>query len=274
MTSEDHLIRLGLGKNEAKALAALSALGPSGATDVHRQAGIPRNKAYEALEGLARMGLVEVQNGYPILYRPASAKAIVGTLTESYGKEAREALLALEKQEEMSESEDRGSPIASAWMVRGELGVKRRLAEIVADAETDIFGITSYPPKYFLSAKTTLKAAMKRGVYVRAVCMIRPTDDMSAPSREDSAVIEFRTPKASQTMKMKFQPFDDKLVGGFAGVPGYGGMVIVDESLAYDIVDDGKDPKKAAGIVFRVPGIPNLQKATVERILALYTRKL
>jgi hypothetical protein len=115
---------------------------------------------------------------------------------------------------------------------------------------------------------------MKRGVNVRAVCMIRPTDDVATISREDGSVIEFRAPKASQTMKIKLQPFDDKLVGGFAGIPGYGGMVIVDDSLAYDIVDDGKDPKRAAGIVFRAPGIPSLQKATVERILALYTRKL
>jgi sugar-specific transcriptional regulator TrmB len=274
MASEEHLERLGLGKNEAKALSALSALGPSGASDVHKQAGIPRNKAYEALESLGQKGLVEVQNGYPILYRPASAKAIVDTLTENYGKEAREALMSLEKQEEMAEPEDRRSPIASAWMVRGELGIKRRLAEIVADAETDVFGITSYPPKYFLSAKTTLKAAAKRGVNVRMVCMIRPTDDVGVISRENSAIIEFRAPKALQTMKVKLQPFDDKLVGGFAGIPGYGGMVIIDELLAYDIVDDGKDPKRAAGIVFKAPGIPNLQKATVERILALYTRKL
>ncbi len=35
-----------------------------------------------------------------------------------------------------------------------------------------------------------------------------------------------------------------------------------------------KDPKKTAGIIFKAPGIPAIQKATVERILALYTRKL
>ncbi len=274
MASEGHLIRLGLGLNEAKALAALTALGPSGASDVHNQAGIPRNKAYEALESLARRGLVEVQNGHPILYRPASAKAIIETLTDEYGREAREALLALEKQEELSAGDDGDSSIASAWMVRGEQGIKRRLAELLADSKTDVFGITSYPPKYFLSVKTALKAAKKRGVNVRAVCMIRPTDDVGRISREDSAVIEFRTVKSPRTMEVKLQPFDDKLVGGFAGVPGYGGMVIVDDSLAYDIVDDGRDMKKAAGIVFKAPGIPNLQKATVERILALYTRTL
>ncbi len=274
MSSAEHLVRLGLNLNEAKALAALAALGPAGASDVHRHSGIPRNKAYEALDSLARRGLVEVQNGYPVLYRPASAKAVIESLTESYGKEAREALLTLEKQEEQVESEGGGGPIASAWMVRGEQGIKRRLAELVTDAKTDLFGITSYPPKYFLSAKTALKAAMKRGVSVRAVCMIRPTDDVEGISRDDSSVIEFRTVKTSPTLKLKLQPFDDKLVGGFAGVPGNGGMVIIDDSLAYDIVDDGTDSKRAAGIVFRAPGIPTLQKTTVERILSLYTRKL
>ncbi len=274
MTTEEHLVRLGLNKNEAKALTALTVLGPAGASDVHRQAGIPRNKAYEVLESLAGRGLVEIQNGYPLLYRPVSARSIVEILTENFGREAREALSALERQEELTEADDSKGPIASAWMVKGEQGIKRRLAELVTDSKTDVFGITSYPPKYFLSAKTTLKAASKRGVDVRMVCMIRPSDDQEGVSRDDSAVVEFRTVKASPTLKVRLQPFDDKLVGGFAGVPGYGGMVIVDESLAYDIVDDGTDPKKAAGIVFKAPGIPTLQKATVERILSLYTRKL
>jgi hypothetical protein len=49
--------------------------------------------------------------------------------------------------------------------------------------------------------------------------------------------------------------------------------VIIDESLAFDIVDDGKDPRSIAGIVIKAPGIPRIQKATVERILGLYTRK-
>ena len=55
---------------------------------------------------------------------------------------------------------------------------------------------------------------------------------------------------------------------------GHGGMFIIDEFTAFDIVDDGKDPKKVTGIVFRAPGIPRIQKATVERIIGLYTRKI
>jgi sugar-specific transcriptional regulator TrmB len=274
MASMDHLVRLGLNKNEAKALDALASLGPAGASDVHKHAGIPRNKAYEVLEGLASRGMVEVQNGYPTLYRPARARAIIESLTENYGKEAKEALLALEKQEELSKDELDSDGGPSIWMVKDEQGVKRRMAELLSDAKSDIFCISGYPPKYLISARTALKAAAKRGVVTRAICMLRPTLDLDGVSREDSSVIEFRTVKASQTLRVKIQPFDEKLVSGFAGMSGVGGMVIIDESLAYDIVDDGTDPKKAAGIVFKAPGIPRIQKATVERILALYTRKL
>jgi hypothetical protein len=93
-------------------------------------------------------------------------------------------------------------------------------------------------------------------------------------SADDSGVIEFRTVKASQTLKVRIQPCDEAIVGAFAGMSGFGGMVRIDESVAFDIVDDGRDPKRATGIIFKAPGIPRIQKATAERVLALYTRKL
>jgi hypothetical protein len=51
-------------------------------------------------------------------------------------------------------------------------------------------------------------------------------------------------------------------------------MVIVNHTLAFDIIDDRSDPKKVSGTILKVPGIPRIQNATVERILALYTRRL
>jgi hypothetical protein len=159
-------------------------------------------------------------------------------------------------------------------MVRGEQGVKRRLAELIYAAKSDIFSIGGYPPKYQLAVKTALKAATKRGVTQRSVCMIRPMLSMGEITNEEASVIEYRTIKALSTLKTKILPYDEKILGGFRGTSGFGGMVIVDESIAFDIVDDGKDPRKIAGILFRAPGIPRIQKATAERILALYTRKL
>ncbi len=276
MTSTEHLIRLGLNGNEAKALDALIALGPSGAADVHRHTGMPRNKAYESLERLSSRGIVEVQPGRPMLYRASEARLVIDNLVESYGREAKEALTALEERQDsgpLGSAEPEGVE-SYAWMVKGERAVKRRLAELIYEAKRDIFGIGGYPPKYLLAAKTALKAASKRGVVVRPVSMIRPTQDVGSLPRDDKSVIEFRTVKSLPTLRLRIQPFDEPIINGFVNMSGEGSMVIVDETMAFDIIDEGIDPERVAGVLMKVPGIPRVQKATVERILALYTRKL
>lgn len=275
MTSTEHLIRLGLNSNEAKALDTLIALGPSGAADVHRYSGMPRNKAYESLERLARRGIVEVQAGRPVLYRASGARLVIDNLVESYGRDAREALAALEERQESGaegSTEPQGEK-AYAWMVRGEQAVKRRLAELIFESKSEVFGIGGYPPKYFLSTKTALKAASKRGVNVRPVSMIKPAQDFDV-SNEDKSVIEFRTVKSSPTLRAKIQPFDERIIESFANMSGSGSMVIVDDTLAFDIIDEGGSPKDASAVLMKVPGIPRIQRASVERILALYTRRL
>jgi sugar-specific transcriptional regulator TrmB len=154
----------------------------------HKHYGMPRNKAYESLERLLRRGMVEIQQGRPTLYRAMGAKAIINSLLEDYSKEATEALGVLEKMQEDAKEEGEYSIMnASAWMVRGELGVKRRLAELIYGAKEDIFAIGGYPPKYLLAVKTALKAATKRGVKIRPISMIRPSEDAKVSS-DDSSV--------------------------------------------------------------------------------------
>jgi sugar-specific transcriptional regulator TrmB len=275
MSSSEHLVRLGLNKNDAKALEALIALGPSGASDVHKYAEIPRNKAYESLERLVAKGMAEVQNGRPTLYRAIGAKTIIDHLVDGYADQARQALGVLQKkQDEASWDDDSGDAgTTSAWVVRGEQGVKRRLAELVYEARSDVFAIGGYPPKYPLAVKSALKAAAARGVRIKVVSMVSPMEDIEVSSG-DRSVIEFRTVKTSPTLKMKLEPYDEKIVGTFAGMGGVGGMVVIDETTAFDIVDSGTDPKKVAGIVIKAQGVPSIQKSTAERIVGLYTRKL
>ncbi len=83
MSSIDHLMGLGLNKNEAKALDALISLGPTGASDVHKYSGMPRNKVYESLERLTRCGMVDIQQGRPMLYRAMGVKALINNLPQS-----------------------------------------------------------------------------------------------------------------------------------------------------------------------------------------------
>ncbi|MDG6915877.1 MAG: hypothetical protein JRM90_07915, partial [Nitrososphaerota archaeon] len=217
-------------------------------------------------------GTVEVQNGRPTLYKAIGVKTIIDHLVEGYGSDAKEALSVLERKQEaaLEDGEEGGT---SAWVVRGEQGVKRRLAELVYGAKSDIFVIGGYPPKYPLAVKTALKAAAARGIRTRVVSMVSPMEDVEA-SPDDRTVIEFRTIKMSPTLKMKLLPYDEKIVGTFAGMSGSGGMVVVDERTAFDIVDAGSDQKKATGIVITAPGVPSIQKATAERIVGLYTRKV
>lgn len=276
-SSIEHLARLGLNTNEAKALDALIALGPVGASDVHRYADIPRNKAYESLERLAERGIVEVQKGRPTLYRAIGAKGVIDHLLESYQKEASQALNVLEQKEEEAQEdvEEINGSEAYAWMVRGELGAKRRLAELIYSAKSDFFAIGAYPPKYLLAVRSALKAASKRGVNVRPVCIVRPTLSLSDLSIEDDkTIIEYRTIKSLQTIESRMQPYDEKIMMGFRGTAGVGGMMIIDEEIAFDILDPGKDPRKVSGLLIKAPGIPRIQKATAQRILTLYTRKL
>jgi sugar-specific transcriptional regulator TrmB len=277
-SSVEHLAKLGLNTNEAKALDALIALGPVGASDVHRFAEIPRNKAYESLEKLAARGIVEVQKGRPTLYRAIGAKGVIDHLLENYEREAKQALNLLEeKQEEQAreDSDEINSSEAYAWMVRGEQGVKRRLAELIYSAKSDFFAIGGYPPKYILGVKTALKAASQRGVRVRVVSMVRPTLTLSDLSAEDErSIVEYRTIKSLQTLQSKLQPHDEKIMMGFRGTSGVGGMVIIDEEVAFDILDPGKDPRRVSGLLIKAPGIPRIQKATAERIVTLYTRKI
>ncbi len=277
-SSVEHLAKLGLNTNEAKALDALIALGPVGASDVHRFAEIPRNKAYESLEKLAARGIVEVQKGRPTLYRAIGAKGVIDHLLETYEKEAKQALTVLEKKQEeqaREDSEEIDGSEAYAWMVHGEQGVHRRLAELIYSAKSDFFAIGGYPPTYLLAAKTALKAASRRGVKVRPVCMIRPTLSLSDLSPEDErSIIEYRTIKAIPTLQSRMQPHDEKIMMGFRGTSGLGAMVIIDEEVAFDILDPGKDPRRVSGLLIKAPGIPRIQKATAERILTLYTRKI
>jgi sugar-specific transcriptional regulator TrmB len=274
LSAVDYLVNLGLNRNEAKAFDALISIGPSGASDVHKSSDMPRNKAYEALERLAARGMIEVQQGRPTLYRVVDAKAVIKHLIEEYSTGATKAIDFFErKQEQLKADAESELDNTSAWMVRGEVGVKRRLAELIYDAKKDIFAIGGFPPKYPMAVKSAIKAAIKRNVNVRIVSMTRPLEDVQV-SPEEKSIVEFRAVNMNPKILQKIDTYDQKLIEGYRSISGYGGMVIIDESTAFDIVDEGKDAKKVVGILFRAPGVPRIQKATVERIIGIFTRKI
>lgn len=263
------LIKLGLNANEAKIIEALTFLGPSGAFDIHNYSGVPRNKVYEILEKFARKGYVEIQPGRPMLYRISNPDAIVSNLVEEYRKAGDEVKSALK--ELQAENEDHDA--AYAWVVKGREAARRKLADLIYSAKEDIFMIGGFPSQYLSHVISSLKAAKERGVATRAVCMVRPMESNS-PDIDSAGIIEYRTIRDFSKGNVEFDRKDMEIMSGFRDTAGYGGVAIIDESAAFNIVDEGKFPEKVTGILIKAPGAPRIQKGTIERILSLYTRKL
>lgn len=265
----NNLMKLGLNSNEAKIMDALLNLGPSGASDLHSYSGVPRNKIYEILDRFSERGMVELQPGRPLLYRVANPDTFIADLVDNYkaaGEEIKGKLNELRMRREDTDS-------AYAWVVKGREAAKRRLADLIYSAEKDIFWIGGFPSEYIASVTSALKAAKQRGINTRPVCMVRPMET----GRKDivkNGVVEFRTIRDFSKGDIEFDRRDMEIMGGFRDTAGYGGVAIIDESMAFNIVDEGKFPDKVTGILIKAPGAPRIQKGTIERILSLYTRKL
>lgn len=266
----ESMMRLGMNQNEARILETLFSNGPLGATDINRHSGVPRNKIYEILDRLSREGVVEVQPGRPILYRAAEPRSVVESMVEKYrkaGEEVKEALAVLQSAQ-INETD----PAAYAWVVRGREAAKRKLAELVFGAAESIFIVGGFPNQYLNHVTTALKAAAQRGVKTRAIHMVSPMETM----RDDMSnrnILEYRSVRIS-SLGPKTDQYDVKLLEGFRTTAKNGCAAIFDETLAFNVVDEYPEPEMVTGILVKAPGAPRIQKGTIERIMAKYTRKL
>lgn len=264
------LVKIGMSENEARIIVSLFLSGPSGASDIHSKSGVPRNKIYEILNRLSERGIVEIQPGRPVLFRTPDPEQIVESYLGNYRKAGEEVLDYLKSIKENSDESDES---AYAWVVKGKERSKRRLAELLYSAEKDVFMISGYPSEYLDHVVVSLKAAQARGVNTRAVCMVRPMETL----REDIAknqYVEYRTVKDFSKFQGQMDKYDMKIISGFRETSSGGGVAIIDEKMAFNIVDEERISGKVTGMLIKAPGAPKIQKGTIERILSLYTRKL
>ncbi len=269
-TLHENLIKIGMSANEAKVLQILFISGPSGASDIHSKSGVPRNKIYEILNRLAERGIVETQPGRPTLFRASNPEAAIEAYIDNYREAGNEVVKFLHN---LKKSDDESESAAFAWVVKGREQSKRRLSELLYGAKTDVFMISSFPSEYLEHASSAIKAAEGRGIHARAVCMVRPMETMSKGVGKNASV-EYRTIKDFSKLADQIDPHDMKIMGGFRDTSSYGGVAIIDEELAFNIVDDGRLAESVTGILIKAPGVPRIQKGTIERILSRYTRKL
>lgn len=155
---------LGLTYYGAKAYYALVALGPSRASAVAEEAGIPRSKVYEVLRRLVREGWASTTDTRPLQYRPRDPREVLGSRREDLLAEVDAASLELSSM--FNRAVEREPP--NAWMVRGEENIVARVSDLMGRARTEVLFLGAlYLPREMEMLEGLVPLARKRGVSVR-----------------------------------------------------------------------------------------------------------
>jgi len=263
----DHLISLGFKQYEAKVVATLAPLGLAGVAEIHRLTNIPRNKVYETLDTLTKRGIVEVRPGRPRIFRLIPARTMIEQLTEQYNRTAKEALELLDEETTRVKLVEESDYV---WIVKGDRTSRQRFAGLIADAKNDIFILEPFPPKYLSSYRAILTAAKRRDIRVRAVSI---ADHIITENPPRDRLVEYRLLN-DKTDEIEAE-YDATLLRYLRKTLQTVALIaVVDNERALLIAKGVSEVKNITGIFLRIPGVPAMQKATLQRMLTLFTKSL
>ncbi len=272
MKIADLLEEIGFTKYEAMIYATLVSHGPTGVTDINRLSGIPRNKVYETMDTLAKRGIVYVQPGRPVIFKAVTPRMVLGQFIEDYIRIAKEAMNILLREEDSCQ-EDK---IEDVWVISGSQSIKKRLAEMIAEAKKSFFAIEIYPPEFLYGVSSVLKAAAERGVKIRAVSVVDISEKKQIPLLKRNNLIEFRTLQKSElnNPQNQYEREGLALFRQFTSSGAPGGSFIVDDIRVLDIIRNEHDRNRITGILSKVPIIPAFQRLNSERFLDTFYRQI
>ena len=173
------LINMGLNEYQASTLAYLLLLGETKATTLSKTSKVPSARIYGVLDQLAKMGLVNIRPGRPILYSPRPPEDIASSLVSLSMNELKQKLRTFEDYaKNLVET-------SKKVYLKGEKGIPRvPLLRIVSVGEVSLdetrklydtaieeIRILSRAMEYFPEVADKLKEAMMRGVSLKIVLM-------------------------------------------------------------------------------------------------------
>lgn len=129
----DHLVRLGMSEYEARAYVATVTLGEGTVKEISVESGVPRSRAYDVMEQLAKRGFVQVSNSNPICYQAIEPLAASNHLMD----EIRNAndVIVKELTEIGGKANKAENPI---WTLTGEFAINHKITELIRGAENSI----------------------------------------------------------------------------------------------------------------------------------------
>ena len=173
------LINMGLNEYQAAALAHLIFLGETKATTLSKTSKVPSARIYGVLDQLAKMGLVTIRPGRPILYTPRPLEDIASSLVTFSMNELKEKLRILE------DYAKNFVETSKKIYLKGKKGVPRvpllrivSVGEISLDETRKLYDaaekeiqILSRAMEYFPEVADKLREAVMRGVSLKIILM-------------------------------------------------------------------------------------------------------
>jgi len=173
------LINMGLNEYQASALAYLLLLGETKATTLSKTSKVPSARIYGILDQLAKMGLVTMKPGRPVLYSPRPLEDIASSLISFSMNELKQKLRTLEGYAKVLVE------TGKRFYLKGEKGILRvPLLRIVSVGEVSLgetkklydaaekeIQILSKAMEYFPEVVEKIMEALNRGVSVKIILL-------------------------------------------------------------------------------------------------------
>jgi HTH-type transcriptional regulator, sugar sensing transcriptional regulator len=210
------LVQLGLTGYEAGAYVALTRRGRATAAEVARLAGIPRQRAYDVLDGLVNRGLASLEPGRPVRYRAAAPGDAVGALLaehraslERLERDAVEAVALL--MPAYSDGRSANDPLGYIEVLREPSAIAKRFEELQAAAEREILVFTKppyavKPPENVAGRELLARGVSARSVYERAVY-----DDVAVVDAVRSFVAAGEQARVTDELPLKLVVIDERI---------------------------------------------------------------
>ncbi len=148
----EKLQKLGLTKYESLAYITLLKLGPSKATDITKESGIPHTRVYDVLSSLHRKGFVDVMQGSPRLYKPVNPEVVLEKIKEDFIEDIenlKEAFLDLYR-------EVHGEDLPEIWTIQGFDNTVERAEYVIRTAKHEV--LINTPFEFLKLLKSEIRA--------------------------------------------------------------------------------------------------------------------
>jgi len=225
------LINMGLNEYQASTLAHLILIGETKATTLSKTSRVPSARIYEVLNELAKMGLITVRPGRPILYKPRPPAHITSALISLNMNQLKQRLKRLESyakdftafSEKIYLKGEKGTPIVPLLRMVSVGEISLEETKKLYDTAKEEILILSRAMEYFPDVSENLKKIITKGTTIKMILM-KP--DLLEPSDREKQASMLEKIREELGAKVELRFAEEVPIRGCIIDPGKDGKVL------------------------------------------------